>query len=90
MLSWKLTAFDVDEVVVVGYGVQKKALTTGANLNVQGEDIAEINTGSAMEALQGVAAGVSITRNNGAPGSGTRVTIRGLGTIGNSESIIYC
>jgi len=81
------TAFDVDEVVVVGYGVQKKALTTGANLNVQGEDIAEMNTGTAMEALQGVAAGISITRNNGAPGSGTRVTIRGLGTIGNSNPL---
>lgn len=80
-------AFDVDEVVVVGYGVQKKALTTGANLNVKGEDIAEMNTSSAMEALQGVAAGVSITRNNGAPGSGTRVTIRGLGTIGNSNPL---
>lgn len=80
-------AFDVDEVVVVGYGVQKKALTTGANLNVKGEDIAELNTGSAMEALQGVAAGVSITRNNGAPGAGTRVTIRGLGTIGNSNPL---
>jgi TonB-linked SusC/RagA family outer membrane protein len=81
------TAFDVDEVVVVGYGVQKKALTTGSNLNVQGEDIAEMNTGTAMEALQGVAPGISITRNNGAPGSGTRVTIRGLGTIGNSDPL---
>jgi len=80
-------AFDVDEVVVVGYGVQKKILTTGANLNVKGEDIAELNTGSAMEALQGVAAGLSITRNNGAPGAGTRVTIRGLGTIGNSNPL---
>ena len=79
--------FNVDEVVVVGYGVQKKALTTGANLNVKGEEIAELNTGSAMEALQGVAAGISITRNNGAPGSGTRVTIRGLGTIGNSNPL---
>ena len=46
-------SFGMDEVVVVGYGVQKKALTTGANLNVKGEDIAAINTGSAMEALQG-------------------------------------
>jgi len=79
--------FNVDEVVVVGYGVQKKALTTGANLNVKGEDIAELNTGSAMEALQGVAAGISITRNNGAPGAGTRVTIRGLGTIGDSNPL---
>ena len=80
-------AESLDEVVVVGYGVQKKALTTGANLNVKGDDIEALNTGTAMEALQGIAAGVSITRNNGAPGSGTRVTIRGLGTIGNSNPL---
>ena len=77
----------LEEVVVVGYGVQKKALTTGANLNVKGEDIAELNTSTAMEALQGVAPGVSVTRNNGEPGAGTKVTIRGLGTIGNSSPL---
>lgn len=80
-------AFDVDEIVVVGYGVQKKALTTGANINVKGEDIAALNTSTAMEALQGTTPGVSITRNNGQPGAGTKVTIRGLGTIGNSNPL---
>ncbi|HUH45879.1 MAG TPA: carboxypeptidase-like regulatory domain-containing protein, partial [Arenibacter sp.] len=70
----------LEEVVVVGYGVQKKALITGANLNVKGEDIAELNTSTAMEALQGVAPGVNITRNSGQPGAGTKVTIRGMGT----------
>src|SRR5690606_42145499 len=50
----------LDEVVVIGYGVQKKALVTGANLNLKGEDIAMLNTGTAMEALQGVAPGVSV------------------------------
>ncbi|HEX9825154.1 MAG TPA: TonB-dependent receptor [Flavobacteriaceae bacterium] len=77
----------LEEVVLVGYGTQKKALVTGASVNVKGEDIAALNTGTAMEALQGVAAGVSVTRNNGAPGSGTRITIRGLGTIGNSDPL---
>lgn len=77
----------LDEVVVVGYGVQKKALVTGASVNVKGDDIAALNTGTAMEALQGIAAGVNITRNSGAPGAGTRVTIRGLGTIGNSNPL---
>ncbi|WP_335966432.1 TonB-dependent receptor [Galbibacter sp. PAP.153] len=77
----------LEEVVVIGYGVQKKALVTGANLNVKGEDIAKLNTGTAMEALQGVAPGVSVTRNNGAPGAGTKVTIRGLGTIGNADPL---
>jgi len=77
----------LEEVVVVGYGVQKKALTTGANINIKGDDIAELNTSTAMEALQGIAPGVSVTRNNGQPGAGTKVTIRGLGTIGNSSPL---
>jgi len=80
-------ANSLEEVVVVGYGVQKKALITGASVNLKGEDIAALNTGTAMEALQGVAAGVNITKNSGQPGAGTRVTIRGLGTIGNSNPL---
>lgn len=78
---------DLDEVVVVGYGVQKKALITGANANVKGEALAELKTSNAMEALQGMAAGVNITRNNGAPGAGTKVTIRGAGTIGDADPL---
>jgi len=77
----------LEEIVVVGYGTQKKALVTGASVNVKGEDIAALNTGTAMEALQGVAAGVSVTKDSGQPGAGTRVTIRGLGTIGNSNPL---
>ena len=80
-------ANSLEEVVVIGYGTQKRGLTTGANVNVKGEDIAALNTSSAMEALQGITAGVSITRNNGAPGAGTWVTICGLGTTGNSNPL---
>ncbi|WP_445738428.1 SusC/RagA family TonB-linked outer membrane protein [Mariniflexile sp.] len=77
----------LDEVVVVGYGTQKRSLITGASVNVKGEDIVKLNTSTAMEALQGVTPGISITRNNGQPGAGTKVTIRGLGTIGNSNPL---
>ena len=77
----------LDEIVITGYGVKKKKLITGANLNVKGEEITELNTGSAMEALQGVAPGVSITRNSGQPGAGTKVVIRGIGTNGNSDPL---
>ena len=77
----------LEEVVVVGYGTQKKALVTGSSVSVDGDDITALNTGTAMEALQGTAAGVSVTRNSGAPGAGTRITIRGLGTIGNSNPL---
>lgn len=78
---------NLNEVVVVGYGTQKKMLTTGASLSLKGKDIAALKTGSAMEALQGIAPGVSVTRNSGAPGAGTKVTIRGLGTAGNSNPL---
>src|SRR5690606_980389 len=77
----------LDEVVLVGYGTQRSALVTGATSNVSGEDIAALNPGTAMEALQGVVAGVTVTRNSGAPGAGTRITIRGLGTINNSNPL---
>lgn len=77
----------MDEVVVIGYGTTTKALVTGANLRVSGDEISSQSTATAMEALQGVLPGVSITRKSGAPGAGTKVTIRGLGTIGNSEPL---
>ena len=73
----------LDEVVVIGYGVQKKKLNTGANLNVSGEDIQALNTTGSMDALKGLSPGVSIVQNNGVPGSGNKIYIRGIGTIGN-------
>ncbi len=75
---------DLDEVVVMGYGVQKKKLNTGATLQVTGDDIQRMNTTSPLQALQGQTPGVSIISTSGQPGSGMKVTIRGLGTIGNS------
>nr|WP_315257509.1 TonB-dependent receptor [uncultured Flavobacterium sp.] len=77
----------LNEVVVIGYGTQKKGLLTGASSNFKGEALAELNTGSAIDALQGIATGVNITKNSGSPGAGTRVTIRGLGTINNSNPL---
>lgn len=74
----------LDDVVVVGYGVQKKKLTTGANLNVKGEELMKRSTGSALQALQGQTPGMQITSTSGQPGEGMKVTIRGLGTTGSS------
>ncbi|WP_187263853.1 SusC/RagA family TonB-linked outer membrane protein [Pontibacter beigongshangensis] len=74
----------LDEVVVVGYGVQQKKLVTGATAQVKGEDIQKQSTTNALQALQGQAPGVQITSTSGQPGEGMRVLIRGLGTIGNS------
>ena len=67
--------------------LKRKDLSRELVSNFKGEDLAALNTGSAMDALQGIAAGVNITKNNGSPGAGTRVTIRGLGTIGNSNPL---
>ncbi|HKM94643.1 MAG TPA: TonB-dependent receptor [Prolixibacteraceae bacterium] len=73
----------LDEVVAIGYGVQKKSLNTGANLNVKGEDIQKMNTTSSMDALKGLSPGVNITQNSGIPGAGNKIFIRGIGTTGN-------
>ncbi len=77
----------LDEVVVIGYGVQKKKLTTGANLNVKGETIQALKTTNAMDALKGITPGVNITQTNAQPGAKTKVNIRGIGTTGNSEPL---
>lgn len=77
----------LDEVVVVGYGVQKKKLVTGATVQVKGDDIAKQNTVDAIGALQSQSPGVNITQSNGFIGSGFIVNIRGIGTIGNSSPL---
>jgi len=74
----------LNEVVVVGYGEQKKKLVTGANVQVAGETLQKQNQVNPLQALQGQAPGVSITSTSGQPGSDMKVVVRGLGTIGNS------
>jgi TonB-dependent starch-binding outer membrane protein SusC len=73
----------MENVVVIGYGVQKKRLVTGANLQVKGDDIQKQSTTNALQALQGQASGVQITSSSGQPGDGFNIVIRGKGTIGN-------
>lgn len=77
----------LDEVVVVGYGVLKKKLVTGATVQIKGDEIAKMNTTSPLQAMQGQLAGVNIASESGQPGSGMKVTIRGLGTIGNASPL---
>lgn len=75
---------DLNEVVVVGYGVQQKKLITGATVQVKGETLQRQSTTNALQGLQGQTPGVQIASTSGQPGDGMKVTIRGLGTIGNS------
>jgi len=77
----------LDEVVVVGYGTQKKKLVTGSTVQVKGDDIQKLSTVSPMTALQGQTPGLSIIKNTGQPGDGFKVNIRGMGTIGNSQPL---
>ncbi|MFY1612718.1 SusC/RagA family TonB-linked outer membrane protein [Macellibacteroides fermentans] len=74
----------LDEVVVVGYGVQKKKLVTGATVQVSGENLQKLNTTNALGALQSQSPGVNITQSSGQPGEGFKVVIRGLGTVGSA------
>lgn len=74
----------LDEVVVIGYGVQKKKLNTGATAQVKGEELAKLNTTSPLQAMQGQTPGVNISSTSGQPGADMKVTIRGLGTVGKS------
>src|SRR3546814_10526758 len=76
----------LEELVVVGYGTQTKKLITGATVQVKGEDLQRLSTPSVIGALQSQSPGVQITQSSGMPGEGFKVTIRGLGTIGNSRS----
>lgn len=77
----------LDEVVVVGYGTQKKKLVTGATAQIKGDDIAKMNTTSPLQAMQGQLPGVNIASESGQPGAGMKVTIRGLGTTGKASPL---
>ncbi len=80
-------AATLQEVVVVGYGSQKKALNTGANFQVSGENLQKLSMTNALQALQGQTPGVQITSTSGQPGEAMKVTIRGLGTIGGANPL---
>lgn len=78
---------DLKEVVVIGYGSMKKKLVTNAVTQVSGDNLAKTNTTSALQALQGQAAGLQITSTSGQPGEGLNVVIRGVGSTGGSTPL---
>ncbi len=87
-VSLKEDTQSLDEVVVVGYGTMKKKLATGATLQVKGDDLAKLNTTSPLTAMQSQSPGMQIVQNSGLPGSGYKVNIRGLGTLGDSAPLV--
>ncbi|RZK32490.1 MAG: SusC/RagA family TonB-linked outer membrane protein, partial [Hymenobacter sp.] len=81
------SAQDLNDVVVIGYGTARKSDLTGAVASVSSAQLTQVATSDAVQALQGRVAGVEVTSNSGQPGSGTRIRVRGVGTINNSDPL---
>ena len=77
----------LNDVVVVGYGTQRKKLVTGSTVHVTSENIEAVNAVDAFGALQSLASGMNIVMNSGQPGEGYKVTIRGMGTAGSNTPL---
>ncbi|MGI4871777.1 MAG: SusC/RagA family TonB-linked outer membrane protein [Janthinobacterium lividum] len=78
----------LNEVVVVGYGTQRREDVTGSIASVTAKEIAATPVTGLDQAMQGRAAGVQVSQNNGAPGGGVSIRIRGVGTVtGNAEPL---
>jgi TonB-linked SusC/RagA family outer membrane protein len=80
-------AGNLNEVVVVGYGTQRKKDLTGAVSVISSKDVDAIPVGGVDQIMQGKAAGVTVTQNTGAPGDAIAVTIRGIGTLNNNDPL---
>lgn len=77
----------LDEVIVIGYGIQKKSVVTGAISSVKAEDIMNTANTRPEQALQGKTSGVQVLSSSGAPGSAMKIRIRGYSSNGNSEPL---
>jgi TonB-dependent starch-binding outer membrane protein SusC len=77
----------LDEVVVVGYGTQKRSDLTGSISTVNVNEVGKRAVVSVTQALQGQVAGVDITSNSGTPGAGVMIRVRGIGTINDSDPL---
>ncbi|GAB3325957.1 TonB-dependent receptor [Larkinella ripae] len=86
-LTLSVSDKSLDEVVVVGYGEQKKSNVTGSIVSVKASDISKVQSPSFDNALQGKVPGVYVTTNGGQPGGGISVRIRGVGAINNSNPL---
>jgi TonB-linked SusC/RagA family outer membrane protein len=78
---------NLNEVIVIGYGTQKKAEVTGATARVSGADLEKTHSTFALQALQGQAPGVQVLSSSGQPGDGIKIRIRGVATNGNSSPL---
>ncbi len=86
-VALELDISELEEVVVIGYGVQKKKVVTGAIESISTEEITQTPVVSATQALQGRAAGVQMTNQSGQPGDQPNIIIRGIGTNGDATPL---
>lgn len=86
-VTLKTESTELKEIVVVGYGTQKKALLTGAISQVSGDNLEKTGTANAILAMQGQVSGVQITSTSGQPGESLNVVIRGMGSISGSSPL---
>jgi len=86
-ISLKEDMQNLEEVVVVGYTTQRKADLTGAVSFVKMANINDMSVTGINSALQGRMSGVTVLQSSGAPGAGTSIRIRGMGTFGNNEPL---
>ena len=86
-VTMKEDAQTLQDVVVIGYGVQKKSVVTASIAKVSAEDLDGKTRLRAEDALKGLAAGVNVTSSSGQPGAKSMIRIRGIGTINNSEPL---
>lgn len=86
-ISLSKTVSQLSEVVVVGYGSQKKSNVTGAISSVKASDLADIPNGRIEQALQGRVSGVTIMQNSGQPGSSSTIQIRGTTSFNNNNPL---
>ncbi|MBK9731816.1 MAG: TonB-dependent receptor [Chitinophagaceae bacterium] len=77
----------LNEIVVVGYGTQKKSVTTGAISKVRGDDLESMPVMRIEQSLQGRTSGVWVTSNSGSPGAAATVRVRGTTSINNSDPL---
>lgn len=89
VIKLQTTSENLDDLVVVAYGVQKKSSITGAISTVDAEEIAKRPVSSATAALEGVSPGITVTGNYGSPGESPTILIRGIGTVNGSTSPLY-
>ena len=88
-VSMEEDAIGIEEVVAVGYGTMKKSDLTGSVVSVKSDQLVSFPVSGAVQALQGRAAGVQISSNNGDPGSSMRVRVRGGTSINASSDPIF-